>query len=113
MRNKLTEIIREVSISGKDYEQYVEDIVEKLIAEGVILPPCRFGQTVYAALVPYFEADPENGEVDEWRVKGIAYENDGKWWIESEDDEWYELGENLCKLTKEEAKKALAELADG
>lgn len=109
MKNKLIEIIAKAKQACDDTRTFEEAIADELIAEGVLVPPCKVGDTLYAAIIPFLEGDPENGEIDEWTVKGIAYEGDGKWWIESKDDEWYELGENLCKLTREEAEKALKE----
>ncbi len=108
MKNKLITTIRDVPIAGKSYEEYIEAVADRLLSEGVLVPPVKVGDTVYAAIFPIFEDDPENGEVYEWSIKGVAYEC-GEWWIESEDDEWYKLGDNLCKLTREEAEKVLAE----
>ena len=110
----LTELIRAGSdewlkkeYDGETDKLLSEYLAEHLLAAGVIVPPVKVGQTLYAALSPLFSDDPVHGEVCEWEAKGIAYEDDGKWWIESEDDEWYELGEDLCKLTREEAEQVL------
>ena len=67
---------------------------------------------MYAAINPIFENDPAPF-VEEWQAKGIAYEGNNKWFVEAEDDEWFELGEELCNLTREEAEKALERSENG
>lgn len=47
-KGKLIEIIRGVPIAEyQSYAEYVEAVAEKLTSEGVIVPPCKVGQTVY------------------------------------------------------------------
>ena len=114
MKNRLTQLLlnmpgEEVIIHGVRCGKKLhtaESIAEYLISQGVLVPPFKVGQTLYAAINPIFEQD-EAPTVDEWTAKGIAYEGADKWFAESEDDEWFELGEELCKLTREEAERAL------
>lgn len=114
MKNRLTQLLlnmpsEEVIINGVRCGKKLhtaESIAEYLISQGVLVPPIKVGQTLYAAINPIFEGD-EAPTVDEWTSKGVAYEGDGKWFAENEDDEWFELGEELCKLTREEAEKEL------
>ena len=47
MKDKLIQIIKSVPITEKDYEEYISDIAEKLIDDGVILPPCKVGEKIY------------------------------------------------------------------
>ena len=47
MKNKLIKIIKEVPITDKVYEEYVSEIAEKLLDEGVILLPCKIGDKIY------------------------------------------------------------------
>ena len=137
MKNKLTKIIREVSISGKDYGQYVEDIVEKLIAEGVILPPCKVGQTVYVIEPLWYgiwgEVEHKCRKCEHFYEGGMGDEPDcslGKnccyHIVETEADlrslaNWITpngftkeiaWGKTVF-LTREEAEKALEEISDG
>jgi hypothetical protein len=118
MKNKLTEIIREVSISKKVYGQYVEDVAEKLIAEGVILTPCKVGKTLYFLynrpyadkpdLTPliykttnwYFNVDKTGIYINTIDIHSFNKEYD------------YHLGKNVFR-TREEAEKALAEITNG
>jgi hypothetical protein len=117
MKNRLTQLLLNLPTNKKYVDgicvgeqlHSAETIADYLLSEGVVVPPVKVGQTLYGVLPPIFEDDPEDGEIYEWTVKGIGYEGDGKWWIESEDNEWYELGDTLCKLTREEALQALKE----
>lgn len=47
-RAELISKIREVSISGRTYEEYVEAVADRLHTEGVIVPPCKVGDKLYA-----------------------------------------------------------------
>lgn len=70
MKEKIIETIRAVPIAGKTYEEYVEALAERLIAEGVIVPPCKVGQTLYVT-------DILSGKICECEVievKGFAGE---------------------------------------
>ena len=99
-----SEIIDGVLVGKKVHT--AETIAEYLIANGVIAPPCKVGDTAYAAINPIFDGD-EAPFVNEWIIKGIAHEGNDTFFLESEDDEWYEIGEQLCKLTREETEKEL------
>ena len=46
-KDKLIEAIREVPITGKTYAKYIEEIADHLIANSIIVPPCKVGDTVY------------------------------------------------------------------
>ena len=114
MKNRLVELLKSIPkrphiVNGVHVGTKLhtaESVAEYLIEQGVVLPPCKLGDTVYAAINPIFETD-EEPSIDEWEVKGIAYEGGDAWFLESKDDEWYEIGEDLCKLTREEAEQAL------
>lgn len=52
MRNRLIELLKKAPLCNKDFElQYSDSTIEKiadyLLANGVIVPPCKVGQTVY------------------------------------------------------------------
>lgn len=122
MKNKLTEIIREVSISKKVYGQYVEDIAEKLIAEGVIALPCKFGQTVFVVCntVERIKLEIETC-IYETKIDHISIGARGAEFhmlyrcITHPDCDWFiekDIGKTVF-LTREEAEKALAEIGNG
>ena len=114
MKNRLIQLLlnmpsEEVVVKGVRCGKKLhtaESIAEYLISQGVLVPPVKIGQTLYVAINPIFEND-EEPTVDEWIAKGVAYEGNDKWFIENEDDEWFELGDELCKITREEAQKSL------
>lgn len=105
MKDKLRTAIREVPIS-QTYVDYVEDLVDKLIAEGVIVPPVKVGQTVYRI---YWEC-----AIDECKVSSLTQKSDKSWkirvargvnkgYFEIKPDK---LGKTVF-LTREEAERAL------
>lgn len=112
MKERLKELLRGKSI---DQEVYVECTADFLLSEGVIVPPCKVGQTVYITLHPYIFLPLKKvveGEVvsihkhefglfirvlfDTKKINGCA------------DYEKWTWGERLF-FTREEAEQALAE----
>lgn len=118
MKNKLTEIIREVSISGKDYSQYIEDIAEKLLIHGVLLLPCKVGTTLYFLYnSPYADKPdltPRIYKTTKWYFEvdktGIVINTSDIHSFNKQYD--YHLGKTVF-LTRDEAEKALAEIGNG
>lgn len=112
MKDKLIETIRAVPIAGKTYEEYVEAVAEKLIDEGVIVPPVKVGTTLYFLynspyadkpdLTPriyktanwYFEVDKTGIVINTSDIHSFNKKYD------------YYLGEAVF-LTREEAEQAL------
>lgn len=48
MRNKLVEIVKKSLVKNIDYtHRLAENITDDLIANGVIVPPCKIGDVVY------------------------------------------------------------------
>ena len=51
MRERLIEIIKESLVKNIDYtHKLAENITDDLLANGVIVPPCKVGQTVYKTI---------------------------------------------------------------
>ena len=80
-----------------EYEKEASALIEL----GVLMPPVKLGDPVYA--VVELEDEPE---VCEYVVNGIAYSL-GKWLFCENDNEFNELGTQPCLLTREEAEVAL------
>lgn len=112
-RERLTEIV------DKAKEEYANDItdhteteyiVESLLNEGVIVPPCKVGQTVY---VP--SGDEGNDWIDEYKVKYFYCSSKGinRIYIEcgtmGNNFRPKDIGKTVF-LAKEEAEKKLKEL---
>lgn len=111
MREKLIDLIAEVLGSVNCARLWAKDIADHLLAEGVIVPPCKVGQTVY--IIGW------DDNIEEFTVKDIAYEegNFGVYFYRfravmgRESDIHFTdtyIGESVF-LTREEAEKALAE----
>ena len=100
MRDKLSELIQ--SAVGGCAKYWADVIADKLIAEGVIVPPCKVGQTVYC--IRYDRA--RKPYVKPLGVLSITtYGKDVVTLFTTREDR---LGLTAF-LTKEEAEKALAE----
>lgn len=112
MRERLNEIICSqirdecIRYCNHPYCDRVEDITDYLLAEGVIVLPCKVGQTVYRivganSLTPY---------IYDWQITEIRIYQDELLCIDDSDNPIFvdEIGKTVF-LTKEEAEKALAE----
>lgn len=116
MRNRLIELIDQKQVYGIYHNLYLRDndeLADHLLANGVVVPPCKVGQTVYVT-------DILSGKICECEVitvKGFAGEENtlieyaapkeitGVVSYESPDTE---IGISIF-LTREEAEEALAE----
>ncbi len=72
-------------------------LAEHLLAGGVMMPPVKLGQTVYAVL---FEGD--DAKIYPWQVQGVAYMQD-KWYAVDFDGSEWEIGGACCFLTEQAA----------
>ncbi len=115
MRDRLTELLL-----NRPYYADSEELADYLIANGVILPPCNVGDTVY-----YFSHRPFNmsllsNTIYEAHVVRMAITRFGiELVIQIHDDEWgvtevtqiSSFGKTVF-LTREEAEKKLKELQE-
>lgn len=117
MRDRLVELIR-------DYNQgrgriSPEDLADHLIENGVIVPPCKVGDTVYSfcetfgVVLPYFVESlhiayyDENSEVYQYEANCTNDECDEL--LDSIDFEIDDIGKTVF-LTKEQAEQKLKEM---
>lgn len=101
-REKLYKLLDE-AINDEDTSYY--NIVDYLLENGVIVPPCRVGQTVYT--VGIF-----TGQIIQSKVLVIDYEENDVW-LHLSNATYVSVNQQLGKsffFTKEEAEKALQEL---
>ena len=104
MRDKLIKITKSSLVKHIDKTcKLAENIADDLLAYGVIVPPCKVGDKFYSVLEEFGEHS-----VCESEIIGVLYER-GKWFVESKDGEFWEIGTILCLLNRDEAEKALAE----
>ena len=83
----------------------IDDEVDYLLANGVIVPPCKVGDDIWWI-------DTEANEINcaENDIKAICYYGEGNFKVIVCDDETPEdIGTEWCMLTKEEAERALKE----
>ena len=104
MKKRLIELLEE----EKAFSRYMTDderraaVADFLLENGVLVPPCKVGDTVYAVLEPAY-TDSDEAEIYSWEVYGVAYEG-GEWYaVEGANDDYCKIGSFLCKLTREEA----------
>lgn len=110
MVNKLAELLKEADKNAEargitDYSDAILANAEFLLAAGVLVPPCRPGDKFYSVLTEF-----GTWSVEESEIIGICIEN-GEWYVESKDGEFWKVGTALCLLSREEAEKLLKERA--
>ena len=109
MKEKIKEILRAVPIADKDYPEYIDALADKLIDEGVIVPPCKVGQTVYVIQL---------NEIYECRVNEICISAGNNnvvvldrfingFLIRRYGAEYFNAFDKTVFLTREQAEKAL------
>lgn len=113
MKERLIELLDKVHRThlGKEYFERLGTIADYLLSNGVIVPPCKVGDTVYRTRGNYCGVKIHEGVVDQ-----ISIYKDGviRFWVLGHplgfacDD----IGQTVF-LTKEEAEKALAERREG
>ena len=117
MRERLTELVFDGYLASKRDGNFCADIADYLLANGVIVPPVKVGQTVYVngfgVAEPHCVASVQanigiSGFV-RWRIEAwlkgeflVSRDSGFDFWLEDE------FGKTVF-LTKEEAERALAE----
>ena len=107
-RERLIELIQK-SVDGCA-RHWAEVIADYLLANGVIVPPCKVGDTVY--VIPKYNGNPYCGVVSD-KIQMIGITNRGihiKTRGKSNFNKTYMLGKTVF-LTKEEAEKTLEEMS--
>ena len=89
---------------------YSEQIADYLLANGVIVPPCKVGDNLYYIATCKTAEDFGKKYVSWEKVKQISINSHGKWVYLMENSliAFDEIGK-IIFLTKEEAEQALAE----
>lgn len=103
------ELCRECDKKECDTECFVlreyEKEAEALIERGVLVPPVKIGDTVYAVV------DLDEPEICEYAVGGFEYSG-GEWYVSEvkSNDEFFKIGDQLCLLTREETEETVREM---
>ena len=100
-REKMIEVIREVEIGGKTYEEYVNELCDRLMEAGAFVPPVKVGETVFAAC-PALEKYGED-IIDEYKVRGCGVAEDGDIFILDACKEINIVCDMYCNFTREDA----------
>ena len=112
MRDRLIKIVKESLIKNIDYtHRLAENITDDLLASGVIVPPVKIGQTVYRIRENYGGikiCKDFVSQVNFYHGTEARFWGDGHPLGFTADD----IGKTVF-LTREEAKKALAERRKG
>ena len=116
MRDRLSLMIQ--SAVGGCAKYWADVIADKLLAEGVIVPPCKVGQTVYYVTIIDTEKELNIVESFYGTVQGVGFDGKNIWVSAKYTNGLYyhhkstDFGKNVF-LTREEAEKALAERSEG
>lgn len=108
MKEKLIELLNTMIDENKDKNISTEIMADYLIENGVIVPPCKVGDTVWLAF-SWFDSEVVKGKISMLQQKA-----DGSWKIRVSDSVGVkdfpitEIG-NVIFFTKEEAENKLKE----
>lgn len=119
MRDRLIELLEDCGRSQMPMvaglELWADAIADYLLENGVIVPPCRVGDTVYVM---------EDEFTGFWECQIISMQYDGVQWLEYMNCLWAhhhggfwkwqecDIGKTVF-LSREQAEKALADVANG
>ena len=114
MRYRLAKILQSIAYAGRTYEEFADH----LLANGVIVPPCKVGTTLFFLYnTPYADKPdltPRIYKTTDWYFEvdkaGIVINTSDIHSFNKVYD--YVLGKTVF-LTREEAEKALAERSEG
>lgn len=104
-REQMLKIIREVGFGSKTYEQYVEALCERLMAEGAFIPPVKIGETVFAACPALGESDEDF--IDGYKVRGYGVNEEGEIFVLDACREISIVEDMYANITREEAEEWL------
>ena len=109
----MREAILSVPLTGRGYNDFVNDIVEKLTELGAFVPPVKVGDVCYVACPAFTSLDKPM--VDTFEPQGYGVDKDGNIFVLDECNEIFTVDSSFCRLTKEAAEEDLknAEYIDG
>lgn len=123
MRDRLVELIKEhirslhlCDSATYFFEGGVKSLADHLLANGVIVPPCKVGDTVYFPMETNGECEPY---VDVGTVFCIGFDERHTMWISARYEsglKYYHTSDDFGKtvfLTREESEEALAKMKGG
>lgn len=112
MRDRLVEILdKTIAYKNENTDDYIEWLADELLSNGVIVPPCKLGDTIYdisefVNCVPC----PEMYEDNVTFITIMSRKNGEMYFdIECVECDYKDFGKTIF-LTKEEAEQALSKL---
>lgn len=119
MRDRLIELVWEVPFMCEGNEPFMRgvagEIADHLLANGVIVPPCKVGHKVFYFFETCDEQGKEKTRISEGVVVSFSLQEEGLWaYVRYKGGltYWHIVEQDFGKtvfLTREEAEKALAE----
>ena len=113
MRDRLIELLEKAdqTVIGFSINGDVEVLADELLAEGVIIPPCKVGDIVYTI---------NRRHPKKWKIHFIGYNSQGEFKMHIAKEKFtemlevwdYAIGKTVF-LTREEAEKALERSENG
>jgi hypothetical protein len=100
-REEMLKIIRAVEIGGKTYEEYVNELCDRLMEAGAFVPPVKCGETVFAACPALTKLDEDI--IDEYKVRGYGVNEEGEIFVLDACKEINIACDMYANLTREEA----------
>lgn len=102
MRERLIEILEKIiAIKDENTDDYIEWLADELLANGVIVPPVKAGQTVWFPSQYYDAPYPITiTHLEIYEEETVIYSEGGSEWHDED------IGKTVF-LTREEAEKAL------
>ena len=110
MKERLVELLD----SLPNGEVLKEKVADHLLANGVIVPPCKVWESVFFITYDLGDDGKETYYITEGKIKSFSFDESGLWFYTVHDDGlnfWHKkdsIGINVF-FTKEEAEKSLAE----
>lgn len=105
MKDKLIELIEKAdeTVIGFSIDGDIGILADYLLAEGVIVLPCKVGDDIY-----WIDAETNEIHLAKADIKAVCYYGDGEFKLVcGSEKEPEEIGTKWCMLTREEAERAL------
>ena len=100
-REEMLRVIRAVEIGGKTYEEYVNELCDRLMEAGAFVPPVKCGETVFAACPALDKYDEDS--IEEYKVRGYGVNEEGEIFVLDACKEINIVCDMYCNLTREDA----------
>ena len=110
-RERLIDLMIEAKRTEPETGSFTDYLADYLLEHGVIVPPCKAGDTVYYIEMCRIAEDWGKLYISWGEVKQLSFNKHGKWLVLIDNAlfDWREIG-TVAFLTREEAERALKEV---